>query len=123
MASQPPLSLSLGHLRLSVTDLSGAIAFFEALGARQDVDRDNFAVMEFSDKTRLQLTGGASNIATDAPLQFDFRVKDIDSAWQECADNGLKPAPIARQTPGHDSFIVNGPDGYEIKINSGYKRA
>ncbi len=122
MATENPLALSLGHLRLSVTKLPEAIAFFEALGARQDVDRDNFAVVEFPDRTRLQLTGGVSNIAADAPLQFDFRVVDIDGAWRECTDKGLNPNPIVRQTPGHDSFIVNGPDGCEIKINSGYKR-
>ena len=112
---------ALAHLRLSVSDLSQAISFFETIGAREDVRRDGFAVVEFRDRTRLQLTQSEEKIAAATPLQFDFKVEDIDAAWREYDAKGLRPAEIIRRTPGHDSFVLNGPDAWEVKINSGYK--
>lgn len=111
----------LAHLRLPVSDLTKAISFFEVIGAREDVRRGNFAVVEFRDRTRLQLTQSDDDIPAMTPLQFDFKVDDIDAAWGNYDAQGLKPGDIKRQTPGHDSFIVTGPDSWEVKINSGYK--
>ena len=108
-------AITLAHLRLSVTDLSGAIAFFEAIGGRADVHRENFTVVELGDRTRLQLTQTEEKIAAGNTLQFDFRVEDIDA-------KGLNPAEIIRRNPGHDSFLLSGPDACEVKINSGFKR-
>ncbi|MBT5050061.1 MAG: VOC family protein [Rhodospirillaceae bacterium] len=122
MTSDSNSTVTLGHLRLPVTDLKGAVGFFEAMGAHQDVDRDGFAVVEFADRTRLQLTETKEAIKGDGLLQFDFRVEDIDATWKEFSDKGLKPSDIARRNPGHDSFLLNGPDGFEVKVNSGFKR-
>ena len=36
--------IALAHLRMSVSDLSEAISFFEAIGAREDVRRGSFAI-------------------------------------------------------------------------------
>ncbi len=115
-------AVALAHLRLSVTDLSAAVAFFEALGARADTRRENFTVVELHDRTRLQLTQTTENIAAGNTLQFDFRVDDIDAAWQEYDAKGLNPTEIVRRNPGHDSFLLGGPDACEVKINSGFKR-
>ncbi len=38
-------AVALAHLRLSVTDLSEAVEFFEAIGARADTQRENFTVV------------------------------------------------------------------------------
>ena len=46
----------LAHLRLTVSDLSESVSFFEVIGAREDVRREKFAVVEFRDRTRLQLS-------------------------------------------------------------------
>ncbi len=116
-------AIALAHLRLSVTDLPGAIAFFEGIGARADTRRENFAVVELRDRTRLQLTQSEQNVAAGNTLQFDFRVEDIDAAWQEYQAKGLNPTDIVRRNPGHDSFILSGPDACEVKINSGFKRS
>ena len=116
-------AISLAHLRLSVTDLSGAISFFEAIGASADTRRENFAVVELRDRTRLQLTQSDQNVPAGITLQFDFKVEDIDAAWQEYDAKGLNPAEIVRRRPGHDSFMLSGPDDCEIKINSGFKRS
>jgi catechol 2,3-dioxygenase-like lactoylglutathione lyase family enzyme len=121
MTSDSVPALKLAHLRLSVTDLEKAVSFFEALGARPDTERENFRVVEFSDKTRLQLTQTGENIPSGMPLQFDFKVEDIDATWQKFDAKGLNPEGITRRTPGHDSFILRGPDACEIKINSGFK--
>jgi predicted enzyme related to lactoylglutathione lyase len=115
-------AIALAHLRLAVSDLSQAISFFEAIGASADTQRENFAVVELRDHTRLQLTQIEGNVPAGKPLQFDFKVEDIDAAWQAYAANGLKPTEIIRRSPGHDSFLLSGPDGCEIKINSGFKR-
>lgn len=122
MTSESKSAVTLGHLRLSVTNLKGAVNFFEAMGAHQDVDRDGFAVVEFSDRTRLQLTETKEAVAGDGALQFDFRVDDIDAAWKTFSDKGLKPSEITRRNPGHDWFLLDGPDGVEVKINSAFKR-
>ncbi len=114
-------AIALAHLRLSVTDLSEAIAFFEAIGARADTRRENFAVVELRDRTRLQLTQSEENVPAGNTLQFDFKVEEIDAAWQECHAKGLNPTEIIRRNPGHDSFILSGPDACEVKINSGFK--
>ena len=116
-------AIALAHLRLSVTDLSEAIAFFEAIGARADVRRENFTVVELHDRTRLQLTQSEEKVPAGNTLQFDFKVEDIDAAWQEYDAKGLNPAEIIRRNPGHDSFILGGPDACEVKINSGFKRS
>ena len=116
-------AITLAHLRLSVTDLSKATAFFEAIGARADVRQDKFVVVELRDRTRLQLTQAEENVPAGNTLQFDFKVEDIDAAWQEYDAKGLNPAEIIRRNPGHDSFILSGPDACEIKINSGFKRS
>ncbi len=116
-------AITLAHLRLPVTDLSKAIAFFEAIGARADVRRENFVVVELRDRTRLQLTQAEENIPAGNTLQFDFKVEDIDAAWREYDAKGLNPAEIIRRDPGHDSFILSGPDACKVKINSGFKRS
>ncbi len=113
--------VALAHLLLPVTDLAEAISFFEAIGARADVRRDSFAVVEFRDRTRLQLTQSGEKIAAGNALQFDFKVDDIDAAWREYDAMGLGPGEILRRTPGHDSFVLKGPDAWEVKINSGFK--
>jgi catechol 2,3-dioxygenase-like lactoylglutathione lyase family enzyme len=116
-------AITLAHLRLSVTDLTQAVEFFEALGGHADTHRENFTVVELGDRTRLQLTQTKEKIAAGNTLQFDFRVEDIDAAWQEYDAKGLNPAEIIRRNPGHDSFLLSGPDACEVKINSGFKRS
>jgi len=117
------VALTLGHLRLAVTDLEKSVAFFEAIGARADTRRERFTVVEFGDRTRLQLTEIDEPAPAGQDLQFDFRVGDIDAAWRDCSGKGLNPSEIARRTPGHDWFLLIAPDGYAVKINSGFKRA
>ena len=122
MATDQKASVILAHLRLSVTDLAGAVDFFEAIGGDRDTQREGFTVVELRDHTRLQLTQSPEPAAAASALQFDFKVEDIDAAWQDYVVKGLKPSKIARRNPGHDSFVLTGPDGCEIKINSGFNR-
>lgn len=122
MSNNPKSSVILAHLRLSVSDLPAAVEFFEAIGGERDTEREGFSVVELRDHTRLQLTQSAEPVASTGPLQFDFKVDDIDAAWSAYSDKGLNPSEIERRTPGHDSFILNGPDGCEVKINSGFNR-
>jgi len=122
MATDQNASVVLAHLRLSVSDLAGAVDFFEAIGGERDTQREGFTVVELRDHTRLQLTQSPEPAAAASALQFDFKVEDIDAAWQDYVVKGLKPSKIARRNPGHDSFVLTGPDGCEIKINSGFNR-
>ncbi|MEE2760124.1 MAG: VOC family protein [Pseudomonadota bacterium] len=116
-------AISLAHLRLVVCDLATAVEFFEALGGAADVRQDKFVVVALADDTRLQLIQSEDGVAAASSLQFDFRVGDIDAAWQSYADKGLNPGEIQRRRPGHDSFTVIGPDATEVKINGTYKRS
>ena len=123
MTTDTKSSITLGHLRLPVSDLEGAVAFFEAIGGKPDVRREGFAVVELRDRTRIQLFQSDATMPTTSEPQFDFRVEDIDAAWENCKGKGLSPSDITRRKPGHDSFLLNGPNGIEIKINSGFNRA
>jgi len=123
MTTDPKAAVILAHLRLSVSDLAGAVEFFEAIGGQRDTQREGFTVVELRDRTRLQLIQTAEPVLGQSPLQFDFKVEDIDAAWQAYADKGLNPTDIVRRNPGHDSFLLRGPDGCEVKINSGFNRA
>ena len=116
-------AVALAHLRLSVTDLSAAVAFFEAIGARLDTGRDGFAVVELRDRTRLQLSRSAAAVPAGGALQFDFKVEDIDAAWRDYDAKGLNPGRITRRRPGHDSFLLEGPDSCAVQINSVFNRA
>jgi len=122
MTTESKSAVTLGHLRLPVSDLEGAIGFFEAIGGRRDTRRDGFAVVELRDRTRIQLIRSEATLRKGSELQFDFRVEDIDAAWNDYRSRGLAPSDITRRNPGHDWFVLNGPDGIEIKINSGFKR-
>jgi hypothetical protein len=121
MNADPTSAVSLAHLRLSVTQLSGAVAFFEAIGARTDVQREYFAVIELRDHTRLQLTQSENTLPGGTALQFDFKVEDLDAAWRDYRAKGLNPSEIIRRNPGHDSFVLAGPDSCEVQVNSGFK--
>lgn len=123
MTTQSKSAVILAHLRLTVGDLSKAVEFFEAIGGKRDTQREGFTVVELRDRTRLQLTQSREPVRPTGPLQFDFKVDDIDAAWRDYADKGLNPSEIVRRNPGHDSFILEGPDGCEIKINSAFHRA
>jgi catechol 2,3-dioxygenase-like lactoylglutathione lyase family enzyme len=123
MDQQSDVAISLAHLRLPVSDLAAAIDFFEAMGGEADVRQDQFAVVALADGTRLQLSAAETKVAAASNLQFDFRVADIDAAWAAYTAKGLSPGAIQRRVPGHDSFIVIGPDGAEVKINGAYTRA
>lgn len=122
MSTESKSAIVLAHLRLPVSDLEGAIAFFEAIGARADTRREGFAVVELRDRTRLQLLQAAEKPPAERTLQFDFKVEDIDAAWADYKAKGLAPSEIARRNPGHDSFVLRGPDACEIRINSGFRR-
>jgi len=113
----------LAHLRLPVKNLSAAIKFFEALGGTQDVDRPGFAVVELTDRTRVQLTETSETQLIGNYLQFDFKVENIDDAWQDYRTKGLIPSDIVRNRPGHDFFLLSGPDNCEVRINSNFNRS
>lgn len=123
MTTDQDSAVILAHLRLPVSDLAGAVDFFEAIGGKRDTQREGFTVVELRDRTRLQLTQSREPIAAPSPLQFDFKVEDIDAAWQAYAARGLNPSEIVRRNPGHDSFVLAGPDGCEVKINSAFHRS
>ena len=122
MAAETESAIALAHLRLSVTDVASAVSFFEALGAETDIHRDGFAVVELKDHTRLQFRQSAEPIAARSDLQFDFKVTDIDAAWADYQAKGLNPGEITRRRPGHDSFLLTGPDSCEVQVNSGFNR-
>ena len=123
MTTDPKAAVILAHLRLSVSDLASAVDFFEAIGGERDTQREGFTVVELRDHTRLQLTQSQEPLPAVSTLQFDFKVEDIDAAWRAYDAKGLNPSEIARRNPGHDTFVLQGPDGCEVKINSGFNRA
>ena len=103
--------------------LSPSFASSSRRSARAPTRNEKILWFELRDRTRLQLTQSKEAIPAGNSLQFDFKVEDIDAAWQDYQAKGLKPSEIIRRNPGHDSFVLVGPDAYEVKVNSGFKRS
>ena len=123
MNSNPTSAAVLAHLQIPVSNIANAVKFFESIGGKQDVNRVGFSVIELLDGTRIQITEVSETAPKENHLQFDFKVADIKIAWQEYSSRGLQPSKIVHNRPGHDYFLLRGPDGYEVKINSPYNRS
>src|SRR5256885_955146 len=50
---------------------------------------------------------------------FDLMVDDVDAAYRDYAEKGLKPTEIRRGRI-HDSFELPGPDGWTFTVNSSH---
>jgi catechol 2,3-dioxygenase-like lactoylglutathione lyase family enzyme len=113
----PPVAI--GHVRMTVKNIDGAVGWFADMGLRTITARDTFAVLELRGGTHLVLNRTDRDVDAGTPAPFDLMVDDVDAAHAACAGRGLAPGEITEGSV-HRSFHVPGPDGYSIKITSSH---
>jgi hypothetical protein len=110
---------AVGHVYLGATDVPAAADWFEAAGLRPIADGDDFAVLELRGGTHLVITHRQRRPKKGTEASFDLMVDDVDAAHRRFAARGLKPTRIRRGSI-HDSFQLDGPDGYAITVLSSH---
>ena len=111
--------VAIGHVYLDATNVPAAAEWFEAAGLRPIADGDDFAVLELRGGTHLVITRRQRRPRKGTEAAFDLMVDDVDAAHRRFAARGLKPTRIRRGSI-HDSFRLDGPDGYEITVLSSH---
>jgi hypothetical protein len=97
-------------------DVAPAVAFWQTIGMRLVVQRDDFAVLELRGGTHLVVVAGE---AGSEEVGFDVMVDDLDATWQQFSDAGLNPTPVTEGTI-HSAFTVLDPAGRALTVNSSH---
>jgi len=114
---RPPVAI--GHVSIAVRDVAAATRWFAALGLREIAEGEDFAVLELRGGTHLVVERAARRIKPGKGAPFDLMYDDIEEAHRRCQRLGLKASRM-RATAIHRSFIVAGPEGYRVTINSSH---
>jgi hypothetical protein len=110
---------ALGHIRLDVDDVGGAFRFFARYGMREVLERPDFAILELRGGTHLIVSKSDGAVEPGRRAPFDLMVDDVDSFHALFVADGVQASPIERGSI-HDSFLVEGPSGYRIPVNSSH---
>ncbi len=114
---RPPVAV--GHVRLTVSNVGAAARWFEMVGLRPIVTRDELAVLELRGGTHVVVRQAEEPPAPGTRAPFDLMVDDVDATHRDYAEKGLSPSSISRGRI-HDSFEVAGPDGWAFTVNSSH---
>jgi len=109
--------IAIGHVRLSVSNVTDATDFFVKLGIRTLVEREDFAVLELRGGTHLVLLPWETPESN--PVDFDIMVDDIDAAYGKLKGYGMAVSDLSRGRI-HDNFEVQTPDRRALTINSSH---
>ena len=115
--SRPPVAI--GHVRLTVSDVSHATDYFVKLGLRYITQSQTLAVLELRGGTHLVLRATDQLIAPGTNAPFDLMVDDIATTRRAYEELGLTPSEI-KTGRIHSSFTLTGPDGYLIDVTSSH---
>jgi len=115
--ARPPVAV--GHISLTVSDVTQATRFFEAVGMRLIHLGETVSVLELRGGTHLVVKPAAGPIAPGSKAPFDLMVDDIGAAREDYAAKGMEPS-VMESSRIHEWFTVRGPDGYEITIISSH---
>jgi catechol 2,3-dioxygenase-like lactoylglutathione lyase family enzyme len=113
----PRPDIAIGHVRLSVGNVTETTDFFVKLGIRTIVAQEDFAVLELRGGTHLVLR--AWEKPESNPVAFDIMVDDINAAHARCKGYGMEVSAINHGRI-HDSFEVQTPDCRALTINSSH---
>ncbi len=114
---RPPVAV--GHVRRTVSNVGAAARWFEMVGLRPIVTRDELAVLELRGGTHVVVRQAEEPPAPGTRAPFDLMVDDVDATHRDYAEKGLSPSSISRGRI-HDSFEVAGPDGWAFTVNSSH---
>ena len=116
--ARPPVWV--GHVVVSAPDVEAASAFWQTVGMRLVVQRDDFAVLELRGGTHVVVVPTvAGGDARSDEVPFDVMVDDLEATWKKFGEAGLNPTPIISGTI-HSSFTINDPAGRSVTVNSSH---
>ncbi len=111
--------VALGHIQLAVDDVSEAYLFFTRYGMREVLERPDFAILELRGGTHLIVSKADEPVEPGQRAPFDMMVDDVDAMRAIFLAGGAEATEIERGSI-HDSFMVAGPSGYQIPVNSSH---
>ena len=118
---QKPPPIAIGHVTLRVSDVGLAADFYEALGLRPVLNREELAILELRGGTHLVLFRARGKSKGGPVRAFDFMVEDIEAARAEMGRAGVKGTAVGEDhIAGHLWFEVTDPDGHVLRVFSSH---
>ena len=118
---QEPPPIAIGHVTLLVSDVGLAANFYETLGLRPILNREELAILELRGGTHLVLFQGKDKPKAGPVRDFDFMVEDIEAAHHAMERAGVRATAIGEDPlAGHLWFEVTDPDGHVLKVFSSH---
>lgn len=112
MGDARPLAAT-GHLFLRARGARRAAERLVALGVREIMIRDDFAVLELRGGTHIVVREAEGDEVGDAP--FDLMYDDLDAAHTSFGEQGFEVTAI-RDGRIHRSFYATAPEGFRIQV-------
>jgi catechol 2,3-dioxygenase-like lactoylglutathione lyase family enzyme len=109
----------IGHVSISVPDVTKSKDFFLALGMRDIGPFDDFAILEMRAGTHLIIEKADESIESGASASFDLMVDDIEATHARLKDSGLQPTEIDSNRI-HSYFTMTEPGGHQVLFNSSH---
>ena len=118
---QLPPPVAIGHVTLRVSEVSLAADFYETLGLRPILNREELAILELRGGTHLVLFRARGKPKAGPVRVFDFMVEDIEAAHAAMEKAGVGGTAICEDhLAGHLWFEVTDPDGHVLKVFSSH---
>ncbi len=109
----------IGHVLMSVADVSASKDFFLKIGLRDAAPREDVGILELRGGTHLILLPSVEPIPVGTKAPFDLMVDDVVEAHNRFAELGLDPTEI-ESGDFHKFFFVREPGGQDIVVNSSH---
>src|SRR3712207_4352232 len=87
---QLPPPVAIGHVTLRVSEVSRAADFYETLGLRPILNREELAILELRGGTHLVLFRAKSKPKAGPVRIFDFMVEDIEATHAAMEKAGVR---------------------------------
>lgn len=118
---QAPPQVAIGHVTLRVSEVGLAADFYETLGLRPILNRDELAILELRGGTHLVLFRARGKPKAGPVSGFDFMVEDIEAAHAAMEKAGIGGTAICEDSlAGHLWFEITDPDGHVLKVFSSH---
>lgn len=118
---QKPPPLAIGHVTLRVSDVGRAADFYESLGLRPILNREELAILELRGGTHLLLFRAEGRPEAGPVRVFDFMTEEIEAAHAAMRGAGVEGTAIEEDhVAGHLWFEVTDPDGHVLKVFSSH---
>src|SRR5687767_15613085 len=91
---QTPPAIAIGHVTLRVSDVGLAADFYETLGLRPILNREELAILELRGGTHLLLFQAKGKPKAGPVRDFDFMVEDIEAAHAAMEGAGVRGTAI-----------------------------